>query len=638
MAFPRFHLRKNLYLIGQNMSMDDVKSLKFLCAYHDIPRRQLDRIKTAFELFCALESKGKIDYGDDKVLGDLLKALNKQHLLKKFPINVQEEDLFTDHGGSTCPTESYQNLMPFLNHISDCLSDQDFRTLACFLFDPQQNAACYSFQDIEGMTSAQDIFIKLLNAKIIGPTNLTALTQVFEVIGRNDLKQKIYEFLPKNSLNQRKPLSLPLSSYSPPSLPSVQSSVPSSFNSEMVSNPPPFIGQTPSDLSGGYASIDHGSKDVPFAQISPGRPAVIPSAPPSIVSYNVSPPAQSFPPQRDISQPTPTTDHVHHAMYHGNPPPTFIPGISPEQESYRQEGLSSHFQQIQAENEELKRITTDQLKQIEQLHQENLLKRQIEEQCMMNQGSSVPGYNMSDRRPRGLALVIGNETFQQNPNRNVRLESRKGCQADVHNFTSCFGYLGYRVQTHTNLSSHQLFKLMEDMANIDHTHFDSFVFCISSHGENNRVFGSDTMSISVYDLVSKMQKCPTLIGKPKLFFIQACRTPSSDDHATVNRDGDPPAHIPNNPEADTAIFWATTRQNAAFRSSRDGSWFVVSLYKVFTENSHRMDLVSMMYLVTDTVAKMEGKDRMSQEIARQCVETSLQLRGIIRFNLPTEMP
>ena len=198
MAFPKFKLRKHLYLIGQNMSRDDLNSLKFLCSYHDVPRRQLEKIETAFQLFCALESINKIGYGNDKVLRDLLASRQKVHLLERFPINTEDgEVLDTDHGSMTPSPQSIQSLSVFLDGISDSLSKHDFFALACFLFDPLNNS--YSYRDIEDMSSARVIFDKLITSKIIGPTNLTALYQVFEVIGRNDLCQRIKEYLPHDS-------------------------------------------------------------------------------------------------------------------------------------------------------------------------------------------------------------------------------------------------------------------------------------------------------------------------------------------------------------------------------------------------------------------------------------------------------
>ena len=192
-------MRKNLYLIGQNMSVSDLSSLKFLCTF-DIPKRHLERMKTTFELFCALESQGKITYENDEYLRELLTSRHKEHYLQKYPIALPDDNSFlaTDHGGAMASNDELRALTSFLAKISDSLSQQDFLTLACFLFDPEVSS--YSIQEIENMDSANDIFERLTKAKIIGPTNLTALYQVLEVIGRNDLCQKIALHLPNSEV------------------------------------------------------------------------------------------------------------------------------------------------------------------------------------------------------------------------------------------------------------------------------------------------------------------------------------------------------------------------------------------------------------------------------------------------------
>lgn len=178
------------------MSNNDLNSLKFLCTYHGVPKRQLEKMETAFELFCALESINKIGYNNDAILRELLTTRHREHLLHKYPL-VPIDDLVTDHGGKTPSPSEVMELSQFLVTISDSLSHRDFKDIACFLFDP--DVSHYSYQDIENMDSATFIFEKLIQLKIIGPYNLTALYQVLEVIGRNDLCQRIVEYLPPGS-------------------------------------------------------------------------------------------------------------------------------------------------------------------------------------------------------------------------------------------------------------------------------------------------------------------------------------------------------------------------------------------------------------------------------------------------------
>lgn len=62
-------------------------------------------------------------------------------------------------------------------------------------------------------------------------------------------------------------------------------------------------------------------------------------------------------------------------------------------------------------------------------------------------------------------------------------------------------------------------------ADQDHRHGDSSFVCLLSHGEEGFIFGTDGRKLQL-DSVFKLfdnSNCPTLLGKPKIFVIQACR-------------------------------------------------------------------------------------------------------------------
>ena len=52
-----------------------------------------------------------------------------------------------------------------------------------------------------------------------------------------------------------------------------------------------------------------------------------------------------------------------------------------------------------------------------------------------------------------------------------------------------------------------------------------FVLCILSHGESGVVFGTDCKPVEIEQLVTCFdgQQCEQLVGRPKLFLIQACQ-------------------------------------------------------------------------------------------------------------------
>lgn len=128
---------------------------------------------------------------------------------------------------------------------------------------------------------------------------------------------------------------------------------------------------------------------------------------------------------------------------------------------------------------------------------------------------------------------------------------------------------------------------------------DCFVCCIMSHGCTDGVYGTDVKTISRDDIFGPFSgtSCPSLINKPKVFFIQACRGKEyhlpvetqadsyqevekdleSEDEASSDADAVQMSTIPS--EADFLIVRSTVKGYVSFRETISGSWFIQSLCK-----------------------------------------------------------
>jgi len=82
---------------------------------------------------------------------------------------------------------------------------------------------------------------------------------------------------------------------------------------------------------------------------------------------------------------------------------------------------------------------------------------------------------------------------------------------------------------------------------------------VLTHGRHGIIFARDGPYVPDYKLWGKFtgEKCPTLVGKPKLFFIQACRGNRLDGSMLATQvDGSPSSFkIPNH--ADFLIAYST---------------------------------------------------------------------------------
>lgn len=116
-----------------------------------------------------------------------------------------------------------------------------------------------------------------------------------------------------------------------------------------------------------------------------------------------------------------------------------------------------------------------------------------------------------------------------------------------------------------------------------------------SHGENGCVFGTDEQQVSLQELTQPFTsgRAPTLAGKPKLFFIQACQgsgyqrgsVPCPPTLRQEGRSGESrleedagPVYSETVPEgADFLLGMATVPQCKSFRNTSKGSIYIQEL-------------------------------------------------------------
>ncbi|KAK5920851.1 hypothetical protein CgunFtcFv8_024611 [Champsocephalus gunnari] len=74
---------------------------------------------------------------------------------------------------------------------------------------------------------------------------------------------------------------------------------------------------------------------------------------------------------------------------------------------------------------------------------------------------------------------------------------------------------------------------------------DYLVCCILSHGKEGSVHGVDGQPVEIKRLMERVNgsHCPSLAGKPKLFFIQACQGNSEQKAVYIEADGPAESYI-----------------------------------------------------------------------------------------------
>ncbi|XP_019615401.1 PREDICTED: caspase-2-like [Branchiostoma belcheri] len=241
------------------------------------------------------------------------------------------------------------------------------------------------------------------------------------------------------------------------------------------------------------------------------------------------------------------------------------------------------------------------------------------------------------RRPRGYALILSNTKFDNSPN-------RKGGEADLSNMIALFEGLSFETYILPNMNARTMKrKISKFSKRKDHEQMDCCVVVLMSHGHKGVISGTDNKPVNLEDIFKMFdnENCPLLKGKPKLFFIQACRGGKVDKGVAAPEDEDDSAtadlqalmekllHQPAASDEDEAdetrprviptrtdmlCCYPTQFGHKAFRGTKSGSWFIRIITEVFMEDAKDSSLYEMMTRVNNRVCKQTASSSSNPSI------------------------
>lgn len=137
---------------------------------------------------------------------------------------------------------------------------------------------------------------------------------------------------------------------------------------------------------------------------------------------------------------------------------------------------------------------------------------------------------------------------------------------------------------------------------MDHSNSDCLLVAVLSHGDDGEIIYAHDCPYQISSLWTQFtgDRCRTLVGKPKIFIIQACRGNELDAGLKVEKDGVARYSIPTN--ADFLFAFATIPGFMSFRNTRNGSWFIRELCNELNENGQRYDMLTLLTFVVQKVA------------------------------------
>lgn len=225
--------------------------------------------------------------------------------------------------------------------------------------------------------------------------------------------------------------------------------------------------------------------------------------------------------------------------------------------------------------------------------------------CSKSKAKLFFSYNMSHKK-RGIFVIFNHKEYH------LKLEASKrdGTDRDRDNLAQIAQALGFKVFIQNDLRVRELLNVMEECARQNYVDCDCFACAILTHGDSSDILYAHDGKYSIQELFAPLQNCQTLVGKPKLFFVQACRgnrldhgvlqSDCLDARATDGSSDSGCVAIP--VEADFFIGYSTVEGYYAWRNGENGSWFIQALCHCLEKYSKNLELMQIMTRVNRMVA------------------------------------
>lgn len=227
-------------------------------------------------------------------------------------------------------------------------------------------------------------------------------------------------------------------------------------------------------------------------------------------------------------------------------------------------------------------------------------------------------YYTLNHNPRGQCVIFNNEVFQ------MGLGRRAGSEKDEEALCDVFQRLGFIPVVHKNLTADKMRQKVSELSKRNFMAEDALVVCVLSHGELGTVYGTDEQEVRIREMTAHFTsgQAPTLAGKPKMFFIQACQggsyqkgsapfPPRPSEENTVRQislEADA-GRIKEETvpwDADFLVGMATVEECKSFRNTATGSIYIQELCKQLKKSAgsrEKDDILSVLTRVNAEVSK-----------------------------------
>ncbi|KAJ7407492.1 caspase 6 [Willisornis vidua] len=176
--------------------------------------------------------------------------------------------------------------------------------------------------------------------------------------------------------------------------------------------------------------------------------------------------------------------------------------------------------------------------------------------------------------------------------------------------------LGFEVQVFDDLKAEEVLQKIFEASKDDHSNADCFVCVFLSHGENDHIYAYNAkIKIQTITDMFRGDKCQSLVGKPKIFIIQACRGDKHDDpviaydstdtgnESTVNETEVDAAGVYTLPAgADFIMCYSVAQGYYSHRETVNGSWYIQDLCETLRNHGSSLEFTELLTVVNRKVS------------------------------------
>ncbi|CAG9792810.1 unnamed protein product [Diatraea saccharalis] len=193
-------------------------------------------------------------------------------------------------------------------------------------------------------------------------------------------------------------------------------------------------------------------------------------------------------------------------------------------------------------------------------------------------------------------------------------ESRIGTEKDVEALKITFEKYGFEVDIRNDRTHTEIQGILKELSKKDFTDYGCVAVAVLTHGAEQGLIRAKDKTYNESEIIKhfKVDLRPTLVTKPKIVIIQACRGEEEIETVTVfkekgktkkdfdDKNKEKPYTLP--VEADMLVCHSSYFGKPSLRDDKNGSWFIQSICRKIEELAATHDFESIMVEVKRQVA------------------------------------